>query len=203
MPSENLPSSGADDRRLTAWPLHSVTDLIGGPLLTPATTRVLRGRIEPVAPPATAVLDERQFAVLAAVAARLIPQPGRPVPIDLAARLHRRLTDGVGDGWRYADQPADAELIARGLDALAAAGFPDRDGGGQDDLLHDVQAGRLEWSGISSARWFEEVLAAFVDLYYSHPLAQEEIGYAGMADARGWQDVGFGARAAHEPEPVA
>ncbi len=188
---------------MTAYPAHSVTDLIGGALLTPATAAALRDRIAPVDPPAKTVLDERQLAVLAAVAARLVPQPDRPTPIDLAARLHRRLADGKGDGWRYADQPADAELVARGLDALAAAGFAGRDGAGQDELLRNVQAGGADWPGISSARWFEEVLAGVVDLYYSHPLAQEEIGYAGMADARGWQDVGFGARAAHEPEPVA
>ena len=53
-----------------------------------------------------------------------------------------------------------------------------------------------------AARFFEEMLSEVVALYYSHPLAQEEIGYVGMADARGWPRVGPGELEAHEPRPV-
>jgi hypothetical protein len=40
------------------------------------------------------------------------------------------------------------------------------------------------------------------ETYYAHPLAQEEIGYAGMADARGWRAIGLDEREAHEPASI-
>lgn len=196
-----------------AYPANSITGLIGTTLMTPITSAVLRRRLEPVAEPAAPLLDAGQLAVLSAVAARLIPQGDREPPIDLAAALHHRLSKGDGDGWRYADLPPDGETVARGLLALDASAvavsrhsFAALDGAKQDELLREVQFGRAVgpcWAGISPARWFEELLAALVDVYYAHPLAQEEIGYLGMADARGWQAVGLNARAAHEPEPLA
>jgi hypothetical protein len=51
-------------------------------------------------------------------------------------------------------------------------------------------------------RFFEELLVLATETYYAHPLAQEEIGYAGMADAAGWQAIGLDEREAHEPAPL-
>jgi hypothetical protein len=64
------------------------------------------------------------------------------------------------------------------------------------------QATGAAWEGVDQARWFEEILATLVDIFYAHPLASEKIGFAGMADARGWPDVGIGAREEREPSPL-
>ena len=195
-----------------SWPSGTVTGLIGGPLMTPATSRALVDRLA-VSPPSTAVFDSEQLTTLAAMAARLLPQDGRAMPIDLAGELNRRLANNAGDGWRFAALPADAAAHQRGLDATDAAAssrhgkrFPQLLPAEQDALLRDIQFRNIsgaDWEGFDSALWFVDLLAVLVDIDYSHPVAQEEIGYLGMADARGWQDVGFGARAPHEPEPLA
>lgn len=200
------PAKAADQH----YPSGAVLGLLDGPLVTPATAAALRGRLaRPTDCTEPPLLSDAQFDVLRAVAARLLPQGDRKTPIDLAGEFHRRLRTGaISDGWRYADLPPDAESFGRGFDLIAAAAtaryggdFATAAAGDQDDLLRDVQFGRVtEWRTFSSSRWFEELLAALVDIYYSHPVALDEIGYAGMADARGWQDVGIGARAPHEPE---
>jgi hypothetical protein len=55
---------------------------------------------------------------------------------------------------------------------------------------------------MDGALYFEELLALVVDVYYAHPLASEEIGYIGMADAHGWQAIGLDQRETHEPVSV-
>ncbi|MBW3634848.1 MAG: GMC family oxidoreductase [Armatimonadetes bacterium] len=52
-----------------------------------------------------------------------------------------------------------------------------------------------------SPRFFEELLAEATEHYYAHPLAQEEIGYAGFADAPGWKRIGLDERENREPAP--
>lgn len=72
----------------------------------------------------------------------------------------------------------------------------------QDVVLRVVQAGTASgavWAHMDAARYFEELLALVTDIYYSHPLASEEIGYVGMADAHGWQAIGLGEHEGHEP----
>lgn len=195
------------------YPVGIAAALIDGALVTPATADALRRRLLPPAPPIEAVLDARQLALLTAVAARLIPQTAATAAIDLAGIFHRRLAGGHGIGWRYADLPAAPDAARRGLDALdasAAATF----GGSfvtlaasqQDAILRAVQSGRVDgegWRGLNAVHWFGDLLGALVDIYYAQPAALDEIGYAGFADALGWQDVGFNARRPHEPAPQA
>ena len=195
-----------------AYPEGAIVALLDGPLVTPATAHTMRRRLAPPDVDATGFgLPADQIDLLRQIASRLLPQDDRATPIDCAGEFDRRLRAGkIGDGWRYADLPPDTDAYRRGLALLQDAsqtrsgcGFGDASPAEQDSLLRDVQFGRVAWSEISAARWFEELLATLVDIYYSHPVALDEIGYAGMADARGWQDVGSGARASHEPEPIA
>ena len=86
--------------------------------------------------------------------------------------------------------------------AMAGRGFVELDDAGRDAVLAAVQGGAAPgatWSTLDPRRWFEELLAAACEVYYSHPVAQEEIGYVGMADGHGWDEVGIGARAPFEP----
>ena len=195
-------------QRDSRYPVGTVRAVLDTGLVTPPTAGALRQRLGPVQPHPD-LLGQEGAQVLAAICDRLIPQPDRAEPIDIAARLHRDVAIGGGDGWRYATLPADgAALVAgvAGVDwsarALTGQGFLDCDDAARDHVLETVQRGAMRgpaWQGLDQVRWFEELLVAVTETYFAHPLAQEEIGYLGMADAQGWPEVGFGAREPFEP----
>ena len=189
------------------YPVGTVRALLDSDLVTAPTAATLRQRLAGLEPHPD-VLGPLA-ATLAAVCARLIPQADRMPPIDVAGALHARLASGIGDGWRYAALPPDEVAWRsglRGIDETARAGF-DGDFAAlaadeQDDVLRAVQTGTARgavWRTMPSARFFEDLLAAAVEAYYAHPLAQEEIGYAGMADAHGWRAIGLDQREPQEP----
>ena len=183
--------------------------LIESDLVTPPTRRALGERLRRIPFVNPRFFDQQAFAVLQAACDQLVPQPERERPIDLARELDRRLSDGAGDGWRYAKMPPDREMHlkgAAGLDqtsnAMFGAAFAGLPGAERDAVLRKVQSGKAEgqlWAEMDAACYFEELLALVVDIYYAHPLALEEIGYVGMADAHGWQAIGLDERESHEP----
>lgn len=197
---------------MKTYPVGSVCALLDSDMVTPATRNALRARLAPDEPYAPRFFDAELFLTLHAAIARLIPQPERAAPVNCANAIDKRLADGEGDGWRYDALPADGETFRRGLrglEELAHAkfkvAFHRLDGARQDELLRAVQHGDVkggEWETLSASRFFEELLAAAVELYYSHPLAQEEIGYAGMADAHGWQAIGLDQLESWEPRAL-
>lgn len=169
--------------------------LLAGDRLTAPTRAALRARMDRryAAPQ---LFDAVQMQTLRAVSARLIPDPDLGPTVDLAGALDAALAKGESDGWRYADTPPDPRLHALGLHALNAAAlarfgssFSDLNPERQDALLSCAALGDLENAGIDTARWFEELLCALVELHYAHPLVQVSIGYDGMADAHGVQAV--------------
>jgi len=191
------------------YPAGTVAALLNSDLVTPATAKALARRLAARADKEPVVFGPELLAVLSAISGRLIPQSDRATPIDLAGAFVSRLAKGAGNGWRYADLPPDADMFDRGLRAIDtsaidafSAGFSSLTPAKQDDLLREVQFGRVSgpaWHGIKPDLFFQELLAALVDIYYADPVALDEIGYAGMADARGWQAVGIDARAEYEP----
>ena len=193
------------------YPVGTVLALINSAHVTAPTRAALRARLVEPPPVHPDVLGER-LGLLAAVCARLIPQTDRDTPINVAGLLHARLATGIGDGWRYADLPPEAAAWHLGLDgidetarALSGSEFIGLLAGQQDAVLRVVQSGNSAgaiWGSLPAARFFEVLLASAVESYYSHPLAQEEIGYAGMADAPGWQAIGLGEREAREPAEI-
>lgn len=197
------------------YPAGAVRALIETALVSPRTRDVLRGRLEALGRgPAVAprFLDPRAFATLRAACDRLVAQGDRAEPVDLAGQIDARLAADAADGWRYDAMPPDGEayrLGLRGLDDLArarfATAFAALDGARQDEILEDVQRGAVAdgvWADLPPARFFEELLAEAAEDFYSDPLAQEEIGYAGMADAPGWTRIGLGEREPREPPAV-
>lgn len=189
-----------------SYPSGTVVGLLDSDLLTAATVAALRNRFaqDDRAPPD--LLGAASTRVLEAVCAQLIPQDDRDPPIDIAGEVQRRLADGVGDGWRYADMPPDDVAMAVGLRGIEQAAramfggrFVDLAASDRDAILREIQRGEAPGE-LPLDRFFEELLAQVADIYYSHPLAQEEIGFLGMADAKGWEEVGLGARAPHEPD---
>lgn len=210
------PALGRPDVRSpdVRYPEGTVRALLDTDLVTPATRTALRARLtaRDQASPAPRFFDAHEFRTLTAVCHRLIPQDGRPHPVELPHALDARLADGKGDGWRYAVMPPDPEahrLGLRGLDesarAMFGAGLTALPGDAQDAVLRAVQAGTVQggaWDVLPAERFFEELLAELAEAYYSHPVAQDEIGYVGYADAHGWQAIGLDERAPHEPRPV-
>ena len=110
---------------ISAYPPGTVRALMESDLVTPPTRRALRERLgRKIVRPR--FFGGHDFAIMAAACARLIPQPERKRPIDLAGELDARMADGVGDGWRYAKMPPDRDMHARGalgLDQSAQAMF--------------------------------------------------------------------------------
>lgn len=192
-----------------AYPPGTVRGLLAGDRVTAPTRDALLGRlaVAPVTEPRFFAADA--FETLQTACARLIPQPNRPPPIDLAGGIDARLAAGKGDGWRYAAMPPDGVAFRRGLHGLDETAqvlfgslFRHLDERCQDEVLGLVQRGEAPeetWRTLPAARFFEEFLAETTESYYAHPLAQEEIGYVGMADAQGWAAIGLNEREAHEP----
>jgi hypothetical protein len=201
--------AGSVPRPPPLYPPGSVRVLLGSDLVTPATREALRMRLAVPVVLVPLFFSSAGFGTLCAVCDRLIPQPERPRPIDLCGTLDTRMASGEGDGWRYAHMPDDSQAQTAGLAgieqtalAMFAAAFTVLGSSEQDEVLRAVQDGTAAgpiWLTLDAKRYFEELLAQVVDIYYSHPLGAEEIGYAGMADAHGWQHVGLGDREAHEP----
>lgn len=199
------------------YPRGTVRALVETDFITPVTREVLKSRLAPDdAPPLPdsqpRFFDAESFATLRAACARLIPQADRPHPVDLAGAIDERLAEGACDGWRYNELPPDGDAHRHGLlglnesaQAMFGKAFYKLDASSQDEVLLAVQRDEAQgetWKTIPARRFFEELLAELTEFYYSDPLAQEEIGYAGFADAHGWQAIGLNELEAHEPRAV-
>jgi len=194
------------------YPDGTVRALLETDHVSGATRDALRQRLARPTVTHPAFFDQTEFETLHAVCDRLIPQPDRTIPIDIAGEIDRRLTSSAGNGWRYDELPEDGtmyQLLLRGLNNLAlerwTLPFAQVNEASQDEILANVQRGDVEggvWNEIAAARGFEEVLAEAAEVFYAHPLAQEEIGYVGMADLPAWSAIGLDEREAREPAAV-
>ena len=189
----------------------SVARILASPDVTDATRKVLQDRFEEreTASPRCFTLEE--FETARAACARLIPQVGRDHPVPLATLLDAGLANGDGDGWRYDAMPPDQDAMRQGfaaLDSLAqrrtARRFSALTASEQDALLGSVQRASAEgWDGPPPDRFFQELLARLVEIYYARPAAIEEIGYIGFADAAGFSAIGLDQRDRVEDETAA
>lgn len=187
-----------------AYPAGHARALLDTDAVTAPTRDALRARLAP--PPAGArYLTHSEFATLAAACARLLPRPG----VEIAPEIDARLAAGICDGWRYDALPSDGEAYRRGMAGLDqtaratfGAPFAQLAPAGQDTVLLAVQGGTAPgeaWQAMPAERFFEELLAEAAEVFFAHPLAQEAIGYAGMADAPGWTRIGLDEREDREP----
>nr|WP_281422889.1 gluconate 2-dehydrogenase subunit 3 family protein [Sphingomonas yunnanensis] len=138
------------------------------------------------APPPGNVLSPEQRAVLAALVETVLP--GGADPVDLAGRIDAMLTSGIGDGWRSADLPADAEAWTSGLDTLdrLAGGFADQTSADRDQLLHAVNDASRSADGAmfdagQMRLWFAEARAEIARQWMALPATMARIGYDGFA----------------------
>lgn len=178
---------------------YTATTLLKTDLVTDPTRSVLTERLQaPAHQPA--FFSAAEFALLEAVCDRLVPQQAAE-RIDMAGSIDKRLTEGGSDGWRYDDMPPDGEAYRLGLrgiaetaDALFGKAFQNLSAEQQDNVLANIQSVEAPgetWKRIPADLFFEEIMAEAAGAYYSHPLAQAEINYVGMADAPGWQRIGL------------
>ena len=194
------------------YPSGTVRALLNTEHVSAATRAAVQGRLDAPATYAPQFLAPETYALLEAVAARLVPQPDRPdQPIPLAPAVDQRLAEGRVDGWRYDALPPDREAVRLGLGGIqeiAQARFqadfmtlkPEQ----QDAVLQTLAEGHPPgpiWYTLDAGRFFEELLAELTETYYAHPLAQEEIGFVGMADLPSWTKIGLNEKEAREPEP--
>ena len=193
------------------YPTGTVRALLDTNQVTEPTRQVLTERLN--APPRQPTFfSADEFVLLQAICDQLVPQDEDTEHIDIAGGIDQRLSEQKSDGWRYDTMPADGDAYKLGLKGVDESAqvlfkrqFQSLSGEQQDEVLKAVQEGRVSgeiWQKLPANRFFEELLAEAVENYYSHPMAQEEIGYAGMADAPGWQLVELNQLEDREPREI-
>jgi hypothetical protein len=146
-----------------------------------------------------------EWRTLNAVCDRIMPQPKERPPVPLAAYVDQKITDGMLDGFRYAQLPPQGEAWRRGLAGLNQAALHTHDepfhglpADLQDDFLHRMQRGELSgeaWGDMPCAMFFEHrVIPDITHAYYAHPVAWSEIGFGGPASPRGYVRMGLNRR---------
>lgn len=159
------------------------------------TRQVVAHRLHHI--PERRFFTEREWAVLEAAQARLIPQPDRDEPIPITPWIDDRLHRGQGDGYRFENMPPMEEawrIGLRALDAEAKAmhgqGFAELAPHDQDEVLERVQQGEVRtdaWGAMPPGKFFShELLDGVIIVYYAHPDAWSEIGFGGPASPRGY-----------------
>ena len=190
------------------YPAGTVRTLLATNQVTDATRQALTERLT-ASPRQPHFFSESEFRLLQLICNRLIPQDNDKESIDIAGGIDERLTKNESDGWRYDTMPPDGDAFKLGLAGvdetaygLFQGPFQQLSGAQQDEVLSQIQQAKAPgetWQKLPANRFFEELLAEATALYYSHPLAQETIGYVGMADVPGWQRIGLNQLEDREP----
>lgn len=192
------------------YPQGTVQALMLTDKVSPASYKALQNRLDRVPIIKPKFFDADIFITLQAVCARLLPQSEPERHIDLAGCFDGILAEGKGNGWRYDAMPADGKAFTIGLHGINKTSasifgryFHLLTANEQEEVLTSIQSGHatgFTWDILPANLFFEELLAAVVELYYSHPFAKEDIGDASMADAKGWKKIGLNELETHEPE---
>jgi hypothetical protein len=194
------------------YPQGTVQALLLTEAVTANTRCALQNRLQKEVVVVARFFDADMYHTLRAVCMRLIPQAEPERMVDLAGCLDSRLAEGKGDGWRYDAMPTDGKAFMIGLNGISKTSvsrfgldFHLLAAKEQDEILDLIQSGAATgpaWQIIPAALFFEELLAALVEIYYSHPFAKEDIGEVAMADAKGWQKIGLDELEVQEPQPL-
>ncbi|MBC7423152.1 MAG: gluconate 2-dehydrogenase subunit 3 family protein [Ferruginibacter sp.] len=178
----------------------TVTAVLRTDAVTDFTKEVLLQRMVQIEkPPTFFTIDE--INLLSLVCDLLLDQDKTQRICNPAIEIDRRLTKNDADGWRYDRMPTDRIAYKKGLQGIEESAhttyvkpFAQLQKKQQAQLLQQLQTGNITgtvWQTLPAKIFFEELLAEVVAIFYSHPLAQEEIGYTGMADAAGWHKIGL------------
>lgn len=193
------------------YPGYDVLAKWDSPSWNAATRKVVAERLGRI--PRRRFFTESEWALLAAVCDRLMPQPERSEPIPLVPWIDDDVYEGRTSGTRLAALPPLAECWRRGL-ALVEAEAQARHGRGftalapaeQDALLKAVDQGDVAapgWTSFPPQAFFRKILLkTVVSIYYAHPEAWNEIGFGGPAAPRGYVRLAPDRRDPWEAEEV-
>ncbi len=161
------------------------------------TREAIRKRLEEVPPIRFFTPDEEE--TLEAIVECIVPQPDkietRKIPV--VPWIDEKLYKDERDGYRYEDLPEQREAWRLGLKGINqtarnlhdAESFAELDHDSQNQILRLIADGKVSggaWEEMSAIRFFKSVLCGTViKIYYSHPLAWNEIGYNGPSSPRG------------------
>ena len=161
----------------------------------PVTAAVVQSRM--ALPPDVRFFTPAEEAAARALFDQLLDQHAEPrVPV--VNMVDARLAEEETDGWHYDNMPRDGEAWRASLAALdhearsrEECTFALLSLDGQAKLLQDIcDLNRDLWHGLPADRvwslWTRYACTAF----YSHPLAWDEIGFAGPAYPRGYKNLG-------------
>jgi hypothetical protein len=185
-----------EDLFSTRYPNYNVLDKWSSPDWDDQTREVVRKRIEEI-PPIRFFTDE-EAQILAAIADRILPQPDRSVieKIPVVPWIDEKLFEDKRDGYRYEDMPPQQEAWQLGLAGINQTAQSLFDGKSflqlehlsQDVVLQHVARGSTwgdAWTKLPAQRFFRDLCATVVKIYYAHPRAWNEIGYSGPSSPRG------------------
>lgn len=184
----------------------SIREMLESDAVTDETRKVLLARLNADDTAKPNFFDPADYATLKAACAALAPSKDVP-PFFVPNEIDNRLAKGEGNGWRYAKLPPDGEAFRRFLRGLNEIAYEKFDyefaelaAEQQTEILllvqHDDFAAAI-WKDFDGKLFLEDLCAELAEIFYSHPLASEAIGYIGFADAHGW-DVGV-----QSPKPEA
>ncbi|MEA2513234.1 MAG: gluconate 2-dehydrogenase gamma chain, partial [Thermomicrobiales bacterium] len=195
-------------------PSGTVRALLQTHHVSAATRAALTERIDESARPwSPRFFNDAELATLRAVTTRLTAGESLDGGVPYIARtIDDRLAKGRGDGWRFAALPPDPDafrLALRGIDESSTALFgvafvelaPDQ----QDHVLTTIQRGVAPgtvWQTVEPSLFFQDLLSEVCEIFYGHPIIQEEIGYVGMTDLPRWESVGLDTLDEREPRPL-
>lgn len=196
----------------TAYPSGTIRTLLASDHVSDKTRAVLTERLTKQPGPLR-FFSEQEADTLRRIAARLVPQSIEAgYVVDLVGPVDERLANNESDGWRYDTLPADRDAFRQGLagfhesaQVLYGQPFDLLTTSQQDALIGQVQQGTAPgatWQQLPPKRFFEDLLAEVVVIYFSYPLVQETIGYVGMADKPGWEQMGLNKLETREPKEI-
>ena len=195
----------------TAYANKDFNDLLNTNLVTKKTRQVIVDRInEKEEPPL--FFTTYQYNILTIVCDLLMAQNSAKRICNPAIAIDKRLAAGKADGWRYDAMPDDRIAYIIGIDGIDEFAFAKFEKPFQElhisdqiNLLEKIQKGETignSWKKILPTLFFEELLAEVTAIFYSHPIVQQEIGFVGMADANGWNNIGLDSKDSIEPDEI-
>lgn len=172
-----------------------VNTLLNSDTVTEPTRKALQERME-IASGKNHFFSDELFNLLSIVCDRLMDQDTENRVVNVAVFIDERLKANTCDGWRYNDMPPDDEMLVKGLEGINETAviifqkkFIDLKKEEQLKILKEIQQGSAAgntWKELPPKKFFQELLAEAVEIFFSFPAVQMSIDYRGMADAKGW-----------------
>ena len=185
----------------TRYPTGTIATLLMTDFVSPKTRHVMEQRMAKAKSSKPLFFSAADFEMLSVICDLLVAQDFNNRFANIAIFIDERLNDNTCDGWRYNEMPPDGQMYLQGLSAINDVAqhrfempFTTLDESQQSDILESLQSGTVEgpiWKVMPPQLFFEELLAEATEIFYSFPAALEEIGYVGMADAKGWTKIGL------------